>query len=72
MECAMKQVSPETLRAILNDFGGIPMSDEELEKVAPVVAAFVAEFSRLDDLDLSDVDSAVQMRADDGEFSRDG
>lgn len=68
----MKQVSPETLRAILNDFGGIPMSDEELEKVAPVVAAFVAEFSRLDDLDLSDVDSAVQMRADDGEFSRDG
>ena len=68
----MKQVSPETLRAILNDFGGIPMSDEELEKVAPVVAAFLAEFSRLDDLDLSDVDSAVQMRADDGEFSRDG
>jgi hypothetical protein len=72
MECAMKQVSPETLRAILNDFGGIPMSDEELARVAPVVAAFVAEFSRLDELDLSDVDSALQMRADDGEFSRDG
>ncbi len=68
----MKQVTPKTLRAILNDFGGIPMSDEELSRVAPVVTAFVSEFARLDELDLSDVDSAVQMRADDGEFSRDG
>ena len=68
----MKQVSPETLRAILNDFGGIPMSDEELARVAPVVAAFVAEFSRLDELDLNDVDSALQMRADAGEVARDG
>jgi hypothetical protein len=64
-------ISPDTLRAILREFGGIPMSDEELARVAPAVEAFVAEFSRLAELDLGDVDSALQMRADDGEFSRD-
>ncbi len=63
-------VSPQTLRAILNDYGGIEMTDEELAKVAPAVEAFVAEFSRLGELDLSNVYSALQLRADDGGFSR--
>ena len=66
------KVSADTLRAILSEFGGIPMSDAELARVAPVVEAFVAEFSRLNELDLGDVDSALQMRADDGGFSSDG
>ena len=65
------RISAGTLRAILDEFGGISMTDDELEKVAPVVAAFVAEFSRLDELDLADIDSALQMHADDGEYSRD-
>ena len=64
-------ISTDTLRAILNEFGGIPMSDDELANVTPVVEAFVAEFSRLNELDLSNVDSALQMHADDGGFSRD-
>ncbi len=67
----MKQVTSATLRALLDEFGGTPMTDEELEKVVPVVAAFVAEFSRLDELDLADIDSALQMHADDGGFSDD-
>ncbi|NKB35600.1 MAG: hypothetical protein GKR93_00335 [Gammaproteobacteria bacterium] len=67
----MKKVTPETLRAILDEFGGIPMTDRELRDVTPVVQAFVAEFSRLSELDLGDVDSALQMHADDGEYSRD-
>jgi len=62
-------ISPDTLRAILREYGGIPMSDEEIEKVAPAVSAFVAEFSRLQDLDLTDVYSALQLRAEDGGFS---
>ncbi len=62
-------ISPETLRAILRDYDGISMSDEELEKVAPAVSAFVAEFSRLSELDLATEFSALQMRADDGGFS---
>jgi hypothetical protein len=65
------KISPDTLRAMLNEFGGISMSDDELERVAPVVEAFVAEFSRLAELDLADIDSALQMHADDGDFSRD-
>ena len=67
----MKQITAVSLRAILDEFGGIPMGDEELKKVVPVVAAFVAEFSRLDELDLADIDSVLQMHADDGGFSRD-
>ena len=63
-------ISTATLRAILDEFGGIPMSDDELTKVTPVVEAFVAEFSRLNELDLGNIDSALQMHADDGGFSR--
>lgn len=62
-------ISPDTLRAMLRDFGGIPMSGEEFEKVAPVVEAFVAEFSRLGELDLSATYSALQLHAADGGFS---
>lgn len=62
-------ISPDTLRAILREYDGIPMSDAELEKVAPAVSAFVAEFSRLAELDLATAFSALQMRADDGGFS---
>jgi hypothetical protein len=65
------KITPATLRAMLDEFGGIPMSEEELKQVTPVVEAFVAEFSRLGELDLGDIDSALQMHADDGEFSRD-
>ena len=63
------KINPATLKVMLEEFGGIPMTDEELERVAPVVEAFVAEFSRLAELDLGDIDSALQMHADDGEFS---
>ncbi len=62
-------ISPDMLRAMLRDFGGIPMSDEEFEKVAPAVEAFVAEFSRLGELDLSTTYSALQLHAADGGFS---
>ena len=65
------KITPATLRAMLDEFGGIPMTEEELNQVAPVVEAFVSEFSRLGELDRGDVDSALQMHADDEEFSRD-
>ena len=64
-------ITPATLRTMLDEFGGIPMTDQELKQVAPVVEAFVAEFSRLGELELGDIDSALQMHADDGECSRD-
>ena len=47
------------------------MSDEELNEAVPVVEVFVSEFSRLEELELGEIDSALQMHADDGEFSRD-
>ena len=63
-------ITVETLRSILAEHGGIPMTDAELAQVAPIVEAFVVEFSRLEDLDLSDTYSALQLRADDGGFSK--
>jgi hypothetical protein len=63
-------ISVDTLRAVLNEYGGVEMSDEELAQVAPIVQAFVAEFSRLRELDLTDTYSALQLRADDGGFSK--
>ena len=66
-----KTISVPSLRAILDEFGGVPMSDEELNEAVPVVEAFVSEFSRLEELELGEIDSALQMHADDGEFSRD-
>lgn len=65
-------ITPETLAAILKEFGGISMDESELARVAPVVEAFVTEFSRLDELDLAEVQSALQLRADDGGFSGHG
>jgi hypothetical protein len=65
------KITASTLRSILDEFGGIAMTDKELNDVVPVVEAFVAEFTRLEELELGDVDSALQMHVDDGEFSRD-
>ena len=63
-------ITVETLRSILAEHGGIPMPDAEHAQVAPIVEAFVDEFSRLEDMDLSDTYSALQLRADDGGFSK--
>ena len=65
------KITANTLRSILGEFGGIEMTDKELNDVVPIVEAFVAEFTRLEELELGDVDSALQMHVDDGEFSRD-
>ena len=52
-------ISNETLKAIVRDYHGFEMSDEELDK-------YVAEIEQLRDLDLSNVMSARLMRAEEG------
>ena len=59
-------VSKDTLKAMIREYGGIPLSDEELELVAPEVESYLKEVGQLRDLDLSSVMSGRLMRADEG------
>ena len=56
-------VSKDTLKAIIEEYSGIPLSDEELDLVAPEVESYLKEASQLRDLDLSSVMSGRLMRA---------
>ena len=59
-------VSKDTLKAMIREYGGIPLSDEELELVVPEVESYLKEVGQLRDLDLSAVMSGRLMRADEG------
>ena len=51
----------ETLKAMIRDYNGIELSDEELELVRPELESYFAELNKLEDLDLSDVFSSRLM-----------
>jgi len=51
----------ETLKAMIRDYNGIELSDEELELVRPELESYFAELNKLEDLDLSDVFSGRLM-----------
>jgi hypothetical protein len=55
-------LSPETLRAMIKDYDGIPLSDEELKLVWPELENYVAAVEQLDELDLSTVFSGRLLR----------
>ena len=59
-------ISKETLKAIIRDYGGFQLSDDELDLVAPEVEAYLAEASQLDELDLSTVLSGRLLRVSEG------
>ena len=48
-------VTKETLRAILDEFGGIPMDDEELEAAVKVVNGYLTQVENAKDVDTSAV-----------------
>ena len=56
----------DTLKAMIRDYGGFEISDEELEIVRPALDNYLAEVQKLDDLDLSGVMSARLLRAQEG------
>ena len=62
-------VSRDTLKALIQEYGGIPLSDEELDLVTPEVESYLGEVAQLRDLDLSSVMSGRLMRAAEGEHS---
>ena len=65
-------VPDDTLKAIIRDYRGFELTDDELDLVRPEVDSYLAELARLDDLDLSDVMSSrlIRMAARDEENAR--
>ena len=59
-------ISTETLKAMIRDFGGFELSEEELELVRPELESYVAEVENLRELDLSGVMSSRLLRAKEG------
>ena len=56
----------DTLKAMIRDYQGFELSDEELQFIRPELDIYLAEVERLKDLDLSDVMSARLLRAKEG------
>ena len=59
-------IANETLQAIIRDYGGFALSDEELERVRPELLNYLRALEQLRDLDLSDVLSARLLRVQEG------
>ncbi len=59
-------IEKETLKAMIRDYHGLEISDEELDLVAPALNNYLAEVEKLRDLDLSNVMSGRLLRADEG------
>ena len=55
-------ITNETLKAMIRDYDGLELSDEELELIRPELESYLAELKKLEDLDLSDVFSGRLMR----------
>ena len=59
-------ISYDTMRAIIRDYGGFELSDEELELVRPEVEGYLQAMSDVADLDLADTMSSRLLRAAEG------
>ena len=51
-------IANETLKAMIQDFNGFDLSDEELELVRPELEYYLDELKKLEELDLSTVFSS--------------
>ena len=59
-------VSDETLKAMIRDYGGFDLTDEEIELIRPELEFYLDEVGKLGELDLSDVLSGRLLRVDEG------
>ena len=59
-------ISNETMRAIIREYGGFELSDEELEQVRPEVDSYIEAMAEIAELDLSDTMSSRLLRAAEG------
>ena len=60
-------ISAETMRAMIRDYQGIELSDEELELVRPEIDSYLEAMAGIEELDLANVMSGRLLHADEGE-----
>ena len=59
-------ISNETLKAMIRDYNGVELSDEELSLVRPELDIYFTELEKLESLDLSASFSGRLMQLPDG------
>ena len=59
-------IEKETLKAMIRDFHGFDISDEELDLVKPALDNYLAQVEKLRELDLSSIMSSRLLRANEG------
>ena len=59
-------ISKETMQAIIREYGGFELSDEELDLVQPEVDGYLEAMAGTADLELADVMSSRLLRAAEG------
>lgn len=59
-------LSVATLKAMIREYHGFDLSDEELERIQPELESYFAEAERLRELDVANVMSARLLHADEG------
>jgi hypothetical protein len=59
-------LSIATLKAMMHEYHGFQLSDEELERIRPELESYLAEAERLRELDLANVLSARLLHVDEG------
>ena len=59
-------ISNETLKAMIRDYNGLDLSDEELNLVRPELDIYFTELEKLESLDISDLFSGRLMRLPEG------
>ena len=60
-------ISNETMRAMIREYGGFELSDEQLELVRPEVDSYIEAMAEVAHLGLSDTMSSRLLRAAEGE-----
>jgi hypothetical protein len=59
-------LSIATLKAMIHEYHGFPLSDEELDRIRPELDTYLAEAEQLRELELANVLSARLLHVDEG------
>ena len=62
-------ISHETLKAMIRDYQGLPLSDDELNLIQPELDTYLQAIVQLQKLDLATVFSSRLLRVQEGEQS---
>ena len=59
-------ISNETMKAMVRDYRGIELSDEELELIRPEVESYMEAMAAIDELDVANVMSSRLLHVEEG------